>query len=118
VAAWRVVGQAWSAAGDKDAAKKAYQEGLAVAPADRETSMQLAELLVEDGQLDAAEKTIEALMQKEPGAVDGYVAIARVFAERGEVERAFAHVDRALEREPGDIDALALKLTLLWALGR
>ncbi len=118
VPAWRIVGASWSVAGDHDAARKAYREALSVAPGDRDTSMQLAELLVDDGDLDGAEHVIETLMDKEPGAVDGYISLARAFAERGQVERAFKHVARALDRDAGDADALSLKLTLLWGLGR
>lgn len=118
IAALRVVGSSQLAAGDTEGARSTLETALTRAPSDKPTATMLAELLAEAGDLDGAERVIDRFVAHAHQANDVTLALARVFAERGRPERALIHVERALSTSPGDAQALALQMTLLWALGR
>jgi Flp pilus assembly protein TadD len=105
------------ALGDKEQARRLYDEALDIAPGDPWTHGRLAEFLQREGDLDAAREHFEGATAGEHPDHDGLLRYAELQVREGAVEPAVELLRRAMKLRPRNPDALAMLAAARTLLG-
>ena len=106
-------GAAAFSAGHLDAAHWAFEMALALDPAFYPARENLAELLLQRGEVAVARGQLERVLDSEPDEVGALLMLARSYESSGEMERAFDLSERALGVDPSSVDAGVYQAELL-----
>lgn len=103
---WTVYGAYQWKLGQVEAAEKAYEKALALAPENSQVLYQYASLLSSLGSMQAAAKLLE-LAEKYPAlAADIYTAAGNIYGRSKQYQQALAYYDKALAVSPKDPAAM------------
>jgi protein O-GlcNAc transferase len=106
------------AAGELDAALKAYERALALDAADPYVNYNLAKLLASRGDADRGEALLRAALRSKPALAEAHVVLSNLYEERGRLREAAAELEAALAIRPQYVGALLNYGTVLKKQGR
>lgn len=106
-------GAAAFAAGHLDAAHWAFEMALALDPAFYPARENLAEVLLQRGEVAIARGQLERVLDSNPDQVGALLMLARSYESSGDMEQAFALSERALGADPSSVDAGVYQTELL-----
>ena len=82
--------------GDLDAARQAFEQALALAPANAEALLNLAAIQRVNGQLGAAEHLVQRALQVDPNSIGALSQLAEIERDRGDLDEALRLFEEAL----------------------
>lgn len=119
---WLALGNAALGAGDLQEAARCYELGIAAAPSDGTLRVNLAFVLMEQGQHAAAAQRLEqALALRKPGdafVTDAHFLLGRAQAELGQLDAAFRSFAEAARAKPDFLEAVEEAARVLHRLER
>ncbi len=101
------------AAGDREAARWAFELGLALDWRFVPAQLNLAELELKENRLDAAQERLELLLSRNPDQLSGMLMLARAFEARGNHEEAKRWAERAVGADPSAVPVAVYLTNLL-----
>lgn len=97
---WAVLGDAYLGAGAPDAARKAFESGLRINPANVEILHGLGDLYTQAGQLEQGYQLLRRLLALRPDYVVGWASLGANYLKRGNVDEAERAYRKALSLQP------------------
>lgn len=102
---YNALGMAYFGKGDVAAARDAFTHGIEIEPATHQLRRNLANLLLDSGELDEAKQEVEALEKLAPQAASTLITAARLATLRGDDEGALALLEKARSTDSNDIES-------------
>ena len=103
---------------DLDGGAGYLRDAVRVDPQNADAWRDLADALVDEGQLDEAVDTLRKTVELRPDDVPSLVQLGNVLHAAGAADDAVATLEGELERKPGDLDALRGLVAVCRATGR
>jgi len=117
--AWELYGEAlYKLSGDTDGARKAYEQGLAINPANTEILYGLGELYTEGGELDKGLTLLNKLLELKPDYAMGWATLGDNYLKRGNYAEAERAYQQALTIQPEAMQVVSLLGNLAVIRGR
>ncbi|MGE5458954.1 MAG: carboxypeptidase regulatory-like domain-containing protein, partial [Methanobacterium sp.] len=114
VMAYQGLAKTYTLQGKYDAAKDAYERGLAAVAADDKTDLQLSQagLYIDQNKLIEAEKKLQDIITKKAECIEAYQGLSMIYTLQNDSEKARQIIEKAMQKNPQSYQALNLSASL------